>query len=645
MKIICPKASLEFDVPVTSAAKWVRELMSSDYVQLSWSEGESRKLPSGSYIKYKGVKYTLTDDYQPKMETAGAWLYEPQFHSPESMWSKVPFFLYSLNGESYTKEIDWSLTGNASDFLRCVILSIKNETGENYSFVTDAGGSKSILFSSVDLFSALNNIANTFETEWWVDNKVIHLSKCKIEGVATTLTVGDNVGVPSVSEKSEGSYDRFYAFGSTRNIVQDYKGANVNNLVNKRLTLDPHKYPDGYYKVSDGNFSKILVYDDIYPAATNLEVTDLLARTDYVLDDTTQKRIQIGTDSNGEPIYDIYTVWYMRIQYKNEDGSYTDFEFNDWNYTEDTSVHGGKEGMLIPGLKVSVNFQTGALMGREFELRYIKHSESHTSASGTAVQVPAGYFEILYTKDNNYIIPDSVYLVPSNGDKVVLFNIKMPDIYISDAYSRLEERMQKDLKEKYFADLNQYSFPLWKALDFKIGSSVTYGSLETRIIGITERIDGLGADITIGNELFKGTIRQLVDDTANANQNIDIISTLNKTTETLANAYTRTYQEVAKNLNRISSMFIEVEYEKGKWMLQLNPAYDGLVVPGFLAAGSSLDGGGVGYTQADLEDIKKMTKREEGVVADAYAMHEMYDEVKSYALSTAQIEEIVNLIL
>lgn len=55
--------------------------------------------------------------------------------------------------------------------------------------------------------------------------------------------------------------------------------------------------------------------------------------------------------------------------------------------------------------------------------------------------------------------------------------------------------------------------------------------------------------------------------------------------------------------------------------------------------------GSHGYLQADLEYIKKMTKREEGVVADAYAMHEMYDEVKSYALSTAQIEGIINLIL
>lgn len=101
----------------------------------------------------------------------------------------------------------------------------------------------------------------------------------------------------------------------------------------------------------------------------------------------------------------------------------------------------------------------------------------------------------------------------------------------------------------------------------------------------------------------------------------------------------------AQSLTGIQSILLEnalgaLLYNNNAWSLD-----DNLIVNGFLAAGSSMNGGGAGYTQADLEDIKKMTKREEGVVADAYAMHEMYDEVKSYALSTAQIEGIINLIL
>lgn len=101
----------------------------------------------------------------------------------------------------------------------------------------------------------------------------------------------------------------------------------------------------------------------------------------------------------------------------------------------------------------------------------------------------------------------------------------------------------------------------------------------------------------------------------------------------------------AQSLTGIQSILLEnalgaLLYDNNAWSLD-----DNLIVSGFLASGSSMSGGGAGYTQADLEDIKKMTKREEGVVADAYAMHEMYDEVKSYALSTAQIEGIINLIL
>ncbi len=71
---------------------------------------------------------------------------------------------------------------------------------------------------------------------------------------------------------------------------------------------------------------------------------------------------------------------------------------------------------------------------------------------------------------------------------------------------------------------------------------------------------------------------------------------------------------------------------------------DSLVVGGFLAAGSSGDTGSSGYTQADLYYIKQMSEREDGVLADAFAMKEMYDELKTSALSKAQIDGIINII-
>ena len=607
MNIYNKDGSLLLSVPVTSNAKYVRELAGDCYILLSWYAPYGTPLDAGTYIEHNGAKYALLDTYTPRMNTEASWLYEPQFKPQEMAWSKIPFFFY--NGDS--RESDWTLTSDAPDFLECVLKAIKNETGEEYTFSTDVTGTITLQFSSTDILSGLNQIADGFKTEWWVKDKVIHLSRC-IDDTKTeiTLSIGENVGIPSVSEKSEGYYNRFYVFGSTRNIVQGYSGANVNNLTNKRLTLDPVKYPNGYYQLTDGTFSKVLIYEDIYPAATNIEIVSLMSRTDYVLDDN-GKKIQIGTDSEGNPIWDMFTVWYMKIAYKNPDGTYTDFEFNDWNYTDDPNVHAGKEGMLIPGLKVSVSFASGPLMGREFELAYIKSDTTIKTSSGSII-VPKGYFEILYTKENDYIIPDSAYLVPVEGNNVVLFNIKMPDIYIQDAYDRLEAAMKKDIEEKYLSDLNQYTFETYPGAfgSIDIGAPVAFGTLKTRVVSVSYNLETPSVfEITIGNELQKGTIQQLVDDTLTANKNIEIIAALNKTTEAIANAYTRTYQEILKQFDLISSIFeLDTTSVAGKTLIHAK--YDGLYSDGDIAAGGAWagtpSGGGKTYLN-ELLDVQLAT--------------------------------------
>ena len=607
MNIYNKDGSLLLSVPVTSNAKYVRELAGDCYILLSWYAPYGTPLDAGTYIEHNGAKYALLDTYTPRMNTEASWLYEPQFKPQEMAWSKIPFFFY--NGDS--RESDWTLTSDAPDFLECVLKAIKNETGEEYTFSTDVTGTITLQFSSTDILSGLNQIADGFKTEWWVKDKVIHLSRC-IDDTKTeiTLSIGENVGIPSVSEKSEGYYNRFYVFGSTRNIVQGYSGANVNNLTNKRLTLDPVKYPNGYYQLTDGTFSKVLIYEDIYPAATNIEIVSLMSRTDYVLDDN-GKKIQIGTDSEGNPIWDMFTVWYMKIAYKNPDGTYTDFEFNDWNYTDDPNVHAGKEGMLIPGLKVSVSFASGPLMGREFELAYIKSDTTIKTSSGSII-VPKGYFEILYTKENDYIIPDSAYLVPVEGNNVVLFNIKMPDIYIQDAYDRLEAAMKKDIEEKYLSDLNQYTFETYPGAfgSIDIGAPVAFGTLKTRVVSVSYNLETPSVfEITIGNELQKGTIQQLVDDTLTANKNIEIIAALNKTTEAIANAYTRTYQEILKQFDLISSIFeLDTTSVAGKTLIHAK--YDGLYSDGDIAAGGAFagtpSGGGKTYLN-ELLDVQLAT--------------------------------------
>lgn len=550
------------DVLITEAAQFEQELMKSDQITLSWSSDENTAIPVGAYIEYKGEKYTLLDPYTPTQKDEVEWSYTPVFKSEIMRWSKVPFFFYTYSSDDTItgRETDWVLTDTPANFMSKVCESIKNETGATWTYSVDASlaASITITFSSVDIFSALNSIANAFETEWWVDktSKVLHLSKAA-HGDAVTLEVDVNIGVPTVqSQNGKEYYNRFYAFGSTRNIPQDYSGANVNNLTNKRLTLDPAVYPGGYKDTVEGltpqtALSKILVFDEIYPHS-DLEISDVRARLRYVLDENGNK-VQVGTDDDGNPVYDQYAIWYFKI---------SGFTFNNTTYDEESNPN----GMLLPGLTLSVHFRSGALTGREFELAYHDAEEvKNDSADVTPFTVEAGDYEILYIKEGSYIIPAQTGIVPADGDDVTLFNIKMPDSYNATAYDELEDALNEAIEE-YTSDLNSYtskSNPVaFNTSDpgLVVGRNVTYknGSytLSTRVTKIVKKLDyEVEQTITFGNSVIKGSTQELKEDVVLANRNIDILTQLNQLSNQLTQSYVRAQQSMIEGFARIGNMW------------------------------------------------------------------------------------------
>lgn len=533
--------------------------MKSDYIQLSWNSSSRDILPAGSYIEYKGEKYSLLEPYSPTQKDELEFTYQPQFQSKIMIWGKTPFFMYTYADDTISnREPDWSLTDNPSNFMSVVVDAIKNETGETwtYSVADSLPASTSLSFQTTDIFSALNQIANAFETEWWVDkiNKVIHLSKAS-HGETVDLEVGNNVKTPSVTYGKEGYYTRFYAFGSTRNIVQDYKGSNVNNLVNKRLTLDPDKYPGGYKDIrdnlsSDEIFSKVLIFDDIYPSS-QLKISDVRMRLMWTLDSEGNK-VQVGTNEEGAPIYDQYAIWYFQIP---------DFIFDNTIYDKDANP----QGMLISGKKLSVHFQDGPLSGREFELNYHDKSEAVSSADGTPIQIKEGDYEILFVKEDSLVIPMINNLVPVDGNEIILFNIRMPEEYTASAYLELEATLSREM-ERMSSDLNNYQFSS-NPIAFKeynpnlsLGRNVIYKngnySYPTRVIKLVTKLDfEIEQTITVGNEQIKGNTQEIKEEVASANEDINLLAILNSTTNSLTQAYNRTQQLMLEGFASIKDMW------------------------------------------------------------------------------------------
>lgn len=562
-------------VLITKDAVSHEELMTSDYIQLSWNDDKTIVLPAGAYIIYQDEKYSLIEPYLPLRENEAEYKYTPQFHSRIMIWDKIPVPLYTYESDGLTiksREMDWDFTGSPADAMYMVKQAIKNETGEDWTIQLSESLPATITISSqsTSIFSNLNNIAEECETEWWTDKKTntIYLSECKY-GTPIKLIVGENVSVPSVSESKDGYYTRFYAFGSTRNITQEYdSGQATNHIANKRLGLDPTKYPGGFKDIKghfeNGVFTsdlmpgeifiKTLFFDKIFPSS-KLTISDVRARLKYRLDNNGNKIKIGGTDD--EPVYEQYAIWYFQIE----------------NFIFD------KES-IIDGKNLSVSFESGQLAGRDFELKYYdKPEKKNDEADVTTFEIKTGDYEIIIDESTRNIIPGLSYIIPQNGDQIILFNIIMPSEYVSSAQNELEKELDKAISDAS-KDNNSYeveSYPesfYEHSYDTHLGQEVNFYNgdniLNSRILMVEKHLDfQYEQTIRIGNEHIKGNTQELKEEVANVNQNIDIIKAFNELSTSLSNAYANAQREMIEGFAAIKNIW-EFDNDESHWSTDNN---------------------------------------------------------------------------
>lgn len=360
------------------------------------------------------------------------------------------------------------------------------------------------------------------------------------------MEVGKNVGIPTVTNNKDGYFTRFYAFGSTKNITQEYDdGGFTNGLVNKRLTLNPSLYPGGYMDIRpdlhpEEVFVKTLIFDNIFPSS-KLVISGVRAELkDYI--DSDGNKIQVG-ESEGKPLYKQYAIWYFKI-----DG----FNFNNSTYDKDDNP----EGMLLSGLDLSVIFESGQLNGRDFKLTYHEKTQE---------------YEINFVEESgSIIVPGTVSLIPADGDNIVLYNIRMPEEYVSSSQEELAEALLSEM-ERYKRNMNSYSFPSYPVsfyeenLDMKVGQSVSFiyggNNLSTRVLKVEKQLDyPIEQTITIGEEKIKGNTQEIKEEVIDANQNIDVVKALADLNKAITDGYGRVQQLIMQSLSQY----------KGIWTLDQN---------------------------------------------------------------------------
>lgn len=415
--IMDKEGAVRASVEITDKSVYVNTLMEEEYVLLSFKSDTLIAFAKKDCIATEFGTFYIMEVDKPELQSDGSYKYEQKFHAE---WCFLEnHILFYDRGTGY--ESSWKLTQRPEYFLDIIVSNLTRLGYTGYSFDVDSSFDemKLVEFDASSVTDALTLIAEAWETDWWIDGKVIHLRKCEI-GTPLELTEGDEIAKVSVSEGDESAYmTRAYVFGSTRNLPGDYRksetGTVVNGTTEVRLKLPSGTpYIDAWADMEDEDVVEgVIILDDVYPR--NVGTISTISTHEYT--DTTE----------------------------NEDGTKTYTKWNAYRYTDsDLAAKGFKEEYRIDGEELRIVFQTGKLAGMDFAVNF---NPDKVDEEKPEAQV----FEIVRNDDYGVNLPSDDFH-PSVGDTYVLYGYNTKFVYDS-----LVSVAEQELLTKGTAKLADYS--------------------------------------------------------------------------------------------------------------------------------------------------------------------------------------------
>lgn len=463
-------------------AKGYYSLMQHDYIVLPFKLCTPIDFKIGSYVDLRGVfddalggklakMYYITDKQNPTYNTStGAYEYQLRLNAYYWLWNN---FIFKYTPENAAGEASWSLTApldvQMGVFLRNLSALGFTYNGTPYEVeIDDTVENKAVAmtYDNMHLLDALFSMGSkdNWDCDVWVTENVIHFGRCE-HGDPVKIELGVEASTMTRSESKGTFATRIYAFGSTRNIPENYRPADesltVNGVVQKRLML-PVDTP----------------YIDAYPGMTAHEVVEAVV----VFDDIFPRRI--GT------ISDVRTV---DRAVTGESGEQVD-TFKAYQYRD--SGLSFKEDYVLPGKELRVIFKSGKLNGLDFAVQF------NPENADPAEQL----WEIVANEDYGRLLPDET-IKPEDGDTYLLYGFDIQlvsDQYTPEAEQELKERTENYVK-KTMADDGTYATTLrnsWVSADplrrtFDVGQRVKLlnpgyfpaEGRESRVIGWEMNLD------------------------------------------------------------------------------------------------------------------------------------------------------------
>jgi hypothetical protein len=359
-------------------------IQEDNVLNLSFVTPEYVLLDVNDYVDWNGARYWIIEQYAPQQVSTVEFSYNCKFYGIESL-IKRGLALKTVDGEL---QAAFTLTAPAHQHMILIVENINRVMGTTIFQVGEVIATENLVidYNSTYLHDALSKIAQAAGTEWWFDGQTVNLVRCEH---GTEITLAYKSGLTKLERTTANNvkfFTRLYPLGSTRNIACSKYGANRLHLPGGEKYVEKNTETYGIIEHSEET-----AFSHIYPRRVGVISAVRSAE-------------KTGQDGN------LFRIYYVKDK---------DLPFDPNNYE-------------IPGLVKHIVFESGELNGRDFEVNY----NSNTQEFEIVTQFPE------YSDQ----LPNDI-LIPEVGNKYVLWNIEMPDEYIT-----LAEQELKEAVDAYMAD-------------------------------------------------------------------------------------------------------------------------------------------------------------------------------------------------
>lgn len=464
-----------------------RAIMGDNNLTLYFALAEYKEIPVGSYVEFQGEKYTLLRPQNIKMQHTRNFEYTVLFESQQAnlkLWK----FRNTVDGR-----LKFPLTAKPQEHLKMLVDNLNMSNRDSGWKVGDyiESAEKLISYDHAYCLDALSQMADTFETEFYIDSANKRISLGKVEGSksdALALSYGQGKGFQSGLGRSN--------YGDNPPIETLYVQGGSDNIDKSKYTFtkDGEEYHSGELLLPENGaiwYDGETFYDE--QPADNDNAHKYVVSADRL----SIRRSDMATTTKAEESLDCTHI-YPKYVGTIESVIVADEENNFYDFTDANSPD--YSDCIIAGETMTVIFQSGELAGREFNISdysYDKVSKVSTfkiqPQELDGVPMPSGSF-----------VPKGT-VTDGKGDTYAIFHVSLPDDYIKMAEV---EMLKEAVKYLYEHEQTAFSFTgtldgLWAKKDWEnIGGKIALGKwvsftqdklqdepILVRIIGIKDYVN------------------------------------------------------------------------------------------------------------------------------------------------------------